>query len=63
MFFLDKRFEVGVSFSRVLGNDRYNMIGMDVTWNLKKIPLDLRAEAIQSATLGKGYWVEGGVPS
>lgn len=60
LFFPNKRFEVGVSFSRVLGDTRYNMLGTDVTWNLKKIPLDLRAEALRSTVLGSGYWVEGG---
>jgi hypothetical protein len=60
LFFPNKRFEVGVSFSRVLGDTRYNMLGTDVTWNLKKIPLDLRAEALRSTVLGNGYWVEGG---
>jgi hypothetical protein len=36
----------------------YNMLGTDVTWNLKRIPLDLRAEAIQTTKLGGAYWVE-----
>ena len=58
LFFPEKRFELGVSFSRVLGDTRYNMLGTDVTWNLKKIPLDLRAEAVQTTMLGKGYWAE-----
>ena len=58
LFLPDKRLEVGVSFSRVLGDTRYNMLGTDVTWNLKRIPLDLRAEAIQTTMLGRAYWVE-----
>lgn len=58
LFFPGKRLEVGVSFSRVLADSHYNMMGTDVTWNLRKIPLDLRAEAIQTTTLGRGYWVE-----
>ncbi len=53
-----KRVEVGVSYSRVL-NQRYNMVGADLTWTLKRIPLDIRAEALHSAKLGSGYWVEG----
>ena len=60
LFFPNKRFEVGASFSRVLGDTRYNMLGTDATWNLKKIPLDLRAEALRSTVLGSGYWLEGG---
>lgn len=58
LFFPSNRLEVGVSFSRVLADSRYNMMGTDVTWNLRKIPLDLRAEAIQTTMLGRGYWVE-----
>lgn len=58
LFFTDKRFGVGVSFSRVLGDSRYNMLGTDVPWNLKRIPLGLRAEAIQTTKLGGAYWVE-----
>jgi hypothetical protein len=58
LFFPNKRVEVGVSYSKVL-NQRYNMVGADLTWNLKKIPFDVRSEVIHSATLGTGYWVEG----
>src|SRR5262249_35157406 len=58
LFFPNKRVEVGVSFSRVLSDSRYNMIGADLTWNLKKLPLDFRAEAIQTTLVGKGYWGE-----
>lgn len=58
LVFPNKRFEVGVSFSRILGDTRYNMLGGDLTWNLKRIPLDLRAEALQTTLLGKGYWAE-----
>jgi hypothetical protein len=58
LFFPDKRFEVGVSFSRVLGDAQYNMVGTDLTWNLRRVPLDIRAEAVQTSLLGRGYWVE-----
>ncbi len=59
VFFPGPRLEVGVSFGRVLSDQRYDMLGADATWNLKKIPLDIRAEAIHSAILGSGYWIEG----
>ena len=59
LFFPKTRVEVGISFSRVLSDQRYNMLGADFTWNLKRIPLDIRAEALHSAALGSGYWVEG----
>jgi hypothetical protein len=55
----NKRIEVGASFSRNLGDLRYNMFGLDFTWNLKVIPLDIRAEGLRNAMLGSGYWVEG----
>jgi hypothetical protein len=55
----NKRIEVGASFSRNLGDLRYNMFGLDFTWNLKMIPLDIRAEGLRNAMLGSGYWVEG----
>ena len=58
LFFPNRRVEVGVSYSRVL-NSRYNMLGADLTWNLKKLPLDIRSEVVHSAIVGSGYWVEG----
>lgn len=58
LFLPNKRLELGVSFSRVLSDTRYNMVGGDVTWNLKWVPLDLRAEGIYSKILGSGYWIE-----
>jgi hypothetical protein len=59
LFLPNKRLEIGASFSRTLGDLRYNMVGGDVTWNLKTIPLDIRAEGLHNPTLGSGYWVEG----
>lgn len=59
LVFPNKRFEAGVSFSRVLSGNRYNMVGSDVTWNVRRIPVDLRAEFVYSNTLGTGYWIEG----
>jgi len=35
-----------VSFSRVLSDTRYNMLGANATSNLKKIPFDPHAEAL-----------------
>jgi hypothetical protein len=59
LFFPNQRLEIGASFSRTLGDLRYNMVGVDATWNLKRIPLDIRAEGLRNAVLGSGYWVEG----
>lgn len=58
LFFPNKGLEVGVSFNRVLSDSRYNMLGADLTWNLRKLPLDFRAEVIQTTLLGRGYWAE-----
>jgi len=53
------RLELGFSFNRNLGDERHNMIGADLTWNLRQIPLDLRAEALRNPLDGSGYWLEG----
>lgn len=58
VFFPDKRFEIGVSYARVLSDTHYGMIGGDITWSPKQIPVDFRAEFEQTTQLGKGYWVE-----
>lgn len=57
--FPNKKLEVGVSYSHVLTGNGYDMVGSDVTWNVHKVPVDVRAEFIHSATLGTGYWAEG----
>jgi hypothetical protein len=59
LVFPNQRLEIGASFSRTLGDLRANMVGGDVTWNLKRIPLDIRAEGVHNPVLGSGYWVEG----
>ena len=53
------RLEVGFSFNRKLGDEHFNSFGSDLAWNLTRIPLDVRSEALFSHTLGNGYWVEG----
>jgi hypothetical protein len=53
------RIEAGFSFNRLLGNDRFNRMGTDFTWNLRKVPVDIRSEALYSKTVGNGYWIEG----
>lgn len=59
LFFPQSRFESGFSFTRRLGDERFNIYGVDGTWNLQAVPLDLRTEYFRSAELGSGYWVEG----
>jgi len=53
------RLEVGASYSRKLGDDRFNCAGTDFVWNARRTPLDVRGEAVWAEVLGKGYWVEG----
>ena len=59
LVFPSPRLEAGFSFNRNLGDERHNMIGADLTWNLRQIPLDLRAEALRNPLDGSGYWLEG----
>lgn len=58
LFFPDRRVEIGFSYSRVLSDTRYGMIGWDLTWTPKRVPIDFRAEYEQTTRVGKGYWVE-----
>jgi hypothetical protein len=58
LFFPKPRFEAAFSFSRRLGAVRFNSYGADVTWNVRRIPLDIRSEALISEAAGDGYWVE-----
>lgn len=53
------RLEVGASYSRKLGDDKFNVAGMDFVWNSRRTPLDVRGEAVWANVLGKGYWLEG----
>ena len=53
-----RRIEVGVSYNHTMGDNRHNMLGTDFTWNLQRVPLDVRAEALTSKEVGKSYWLE-----
>ena len=57
LFFPRRRFEAGFSFNRRLGEERFNSYGFDATWNVRRIPLDMRSEYARSE-LGSGYWIE-----
>jgi hypothetical protein len=58
LFFPKPRFEAAFSVSRRLGEVKFNSYGADVTWNVRRIPLDIRSEALISEAAGDGYWVE-----
>jgi hypothetical protein len=59
LFFPKGGVEVGFSYNRRLGDQRFNLYGIDGTWNIKSIPLDLRSEVFKTGMLGNGYWIEG----
>jgi hypothetical protein len=59
LFLPRKGVEVGFSYNRRLGDQRFNLFAVDGTWNMKAIPLDLRTEVFKTGILGKGYWIEG----
>lgn len=59
LFFPENGVEVGLSYNRRLGDQRFNLYAVDGTWNLKSIPLDLRSEVFKTGMLGNGYWIEG----
>lgn len=59
LFFPGPRLEVGASYSRELGDERFNVAGTDFVWNARRTPLDVRGECIWADVLGKGYWAEG----
>jgi hypothetical protein len=59
LFLPRKGVEVGFSYNRRLGENRFNLYAVDGTWNLKAIPLDVRSEVFKTGMLGDGYWIEG----
>jgi hypothetical protein len=59
LFFPGARVETGFSFNRLLGDNRFNRFGTDFTWNLRRLPVDIRSEALFSKVVGDGYWIEG----
>ena len=59
MFIPGARVEIGTSFQRSLQDERFNTYGMDLTWQLKPIPLEIRGEYAGNNVQGKGYWLEG----
>jgi hypothetical protein len=57
-FFLPgPRIEAGVSWQKLLQEDRSNAFGFHFAWQPTSLPLNLRSEYARS-NLGSGYWVE-----
>jgi hypothetical protein len=59
LFLPGPRLEVGFSYNQKLQDTHATGFGTDLTWTMRKLPVDLRAEALISAEEGNGYWVEG----
>jgi hypothetical protein len=59
VFLPGPRLEIGFSFNHTLQDTHATGFGTDLTWTMRKIPLDLRAESLISPDAGNGYWVEG----
>jgi len=59
LFLPGPRLEVGFSFNHKLQDIRASGFGTDLTWTMRRLPVDLRAEALISPDAGNGYWVEG----
>lgn len=58
LFFPGQRLELGASFQRILGAERFNVVGLDGTWQSARVPLELRGEFARSVEQGTGYWLE-----
>src|SRR5437660_9133194 len=48
LFFPGPRFEAAFSFSRRLGEAKFNSYGADLNWIVRRIPVDLRSEVLMS---------------
>ena len=59
IFLPNERLEIGTSFKRQLQDEHFNTYGADITWQAKKVPLDLRGEYVRNRLQGSGYWLEG----
>jgi hypothetical protein len=57
IFFPQSRFEVGVSYQRLLQSPRSNSEGVDLSWEPYSVPLNLKGEWAHSPS-GHGYWIQ-----
>jgi hypothetical protein len=56
-FFPGPRIEAGVSFQKLLQEERSNAFGFHFAWQPLALPLNLRSEYVRSHD-GSGYWIE-----
>jgi len=59
VFLPGPRLEIGFSYNHQLQDLHVTGFGSDITWTMRTIPLDIRAESLISPGAGNGYWVEG----
>jgi hypothetical protein len=59
VFLPGPRLEIGFSYNHQLMDLHTTGFGTDITWTMRKLPLDIRAESLISSAAGNGYWVEG----
>ena len=57
LFLPGPRIEVGVSFQKLLQEERSNAFGFHFAWQPTALPLNLRSEYARSHD-GSGYWIE-----
>lgn len=58
IFFPSTRLELGVSYQKLLQDQRTNSVGAYASWQPTSVPVALRGEYAHSP-LGQGYWIEG----
>ncbi len=58
IFFPHRRLEFGVSYQKLLQDQRTNSVGTYLSWQPDRVPFELRGEYAHSL-LGQGYWLEG----
>ena len=58
IFFPSTRLELGVSYQKLLQDQRTNSVGAYLSWQPTTVPVAIRSEYAHSP-LGQGYWAEG----
>jgi hypothetical protein len=59
VFLPQARLEVGMSYQKLLEDQRQNSVGVHFSWLPNSVPLDVKAEYAHSRN-GQGYWAEAG---
>jgi hypothetical protein len=59
VFLPQKRLEIGMSYQKLLQDQRQNSVGVHFAWQPYRAPLDVKGEYAHSRN-GQGYWAEAG---